>query len=149
VRVSWRLGLALAGVVLGTGGCEKPSLSFHPGEAGTWYMVVPPNLDQEAILRAARWRCGTAALCQVSAYTSEAYLKADVPEDERWSATVFTYSRNSNSGFEQILWDCSIYRDTRRDQCRGEPIIDPELPGEGPAGAEAVEGGRPSSAAQR
>jgi hypothetical protein len=90
-------------------------------------MIVEPRVDQARILRAARHRCGKADLCQVSAYRNEAYLKSDVPEDERWRATVFTYSRNMNSGFEQILWDCSIYRDTRRDQCRGEPIVDPDL----------------------
>jgi hypothetical protein len=120
------LGLALAIGAVGAGGCDKPSVTFHPGEAGTWNMIVRPGLGQEAILKAARWRCGTASLCQIFAYTSEAYLEPDVPEDERWSATVLTYSRNSNSGFEQILWDCSIYRDTPRDQCRGSPIVDPE-----------------------
>ncbi|MEA3051633.1 MAG: hypothetical protein QOG72_536 [Sphingomonadales bacterium] len=124
---SWRLGLALAASVLGASGCDEPSLTFHPGEAGTWKMIVRAGLDQDTILRAARWRCGTAAICQVSAYTSDAYLKPDIPEDERWRATVFTYSRNSNSGFEQILWDCSVYRDAPRERCRGEPIVDPEL----------------------
>lgn len=127
VSGSWRLALALAVSVLGTSGCEEPSLTFHRGPAGTWTMIVPPDFDQETILRAARWRCGTAVICQVFAYTSEAYLKPDIPEDERWRATVFTYSRNSNSGFEQVLWDCSIYRDTAQDKCRGEPIVDPEI----------------------
>ncbi|HEY0130325.1 MAG TPA: hypothetical protein VGB57_02885 [Allosphingosinicella sp.] len=90
-------------------------------------MIVPRGFDQAETLRAARERCGRAALCQVFAYTDEVYLKPDVPEDERWRATVLAYSRNWNSGFEQILWDCSIYRDTDRSQCRGEPIVDPEL----------------------
>jgi hypothetical protein len=120
------LGLALAIGALGASGCDKPSVNFHPGEAGTWNMIVPAGLDQRAILKAARLRCGTATICQVTAYTSDAYLKPDIPEDQRWRATVFTYSRNSNSGFEQILWDCSVYPDTRKDQCRGEPIVDPE-----------------------
>jgi hypothetical protein len=135
---AWRLGLALTGLVAASG-CGEPSLSFHPGEAGSWNMIVPAGLDQAAILKAARWRCGTAPLCQISTYTSDAYLKPDVPVDELWRATVFTYSRNSNSGFEQMLWDCSIYPDTPRDQCRGEPIIDPEPPRDGwPAGPTGV-----------
>jgi hypothetical protein len=124
------LALALAASLLGTSACEEPSIAVHPGPAGTWNMIVPAGFDQAAILRAARLRCGTAPLCQVFAYTHEAYLRPDIPEDERWSATVFTYSRNSGSGFEQILWDCSLYPDSPKDRCRGEPIVDPELPGD-------------------
>ena len=133
----WTSGLALASTAVVASGCDEPSLAFHQGDAGTWNMIVPTGLDQQTILKAARWRCGTTAICQVTAYTSEAYLKPDIPEDERWLATVFTYSRNSNSGFEQILWDCSIHRDTPHEQCRRGPIVDPEpleeTPQPGPA----------------
>ncbi|MGZ8979082.1 MAG: hypothetical protein ACXW22_16825, partial [Allosphingosinicella sp.] len=138
MRSSDRLVLALAIGILGASGCDTPSVTFHPGETGTWNMIVPTGLDQQAILKAARWRCGTTAICQVTAYTSDAYLKPDIPESERWRATVFTYSRNSNSGFEQILSDCSIYRDIPQDQCRRRPIIDPEPLKEGPRAGPAV-----------
>lgn len=125
MRRSDRLGLALTIAALGASGCDKPSVTFHPGEAGTWNMIVPTGLDQQAILRAARLRCGTMTICQVTAYTSDAYLKPDIAEDQRLRATVFTYSRNSNSGFEQALWDCSLYPDTPRDDCRGQEVIEP------------------------
>jgi hypothetical protein len=128
VRRCRRPGLALIIGLLGTSGCGEPSLSFHPGGAGTWTMIVPPELGQEAILRAARWRCGQAALCQVTAYPSDSYLKPGIPEAELWRATLFTYSRNSGSGFEQVLWDCSVYPDTPRDDCRGQEMVEPDPP---------------------
>ena len=126
MRRSDRLGLALAIAAIAASGCDRPSVTFHRGEAGTWNMIVPAGFDQQAILKAARWRCGTATICQVTAYTSDSHLKPDIPEDQRLRAAVFTYSRNSDSGFEQILWDCSAYPDARKDQCRGEPIVAPE-----------------------
>lgn len=127
MKPSWKFFLVLAASISGASGCDEPPLTFHRGESNSWNMIVPAGFDQQAILKAARWRCGTRAICQVTAYASETYLKPDIPEDERWLATVFTYSRNSDSGFEQILWDCSIYRDTPPDMCRRGPILDPEL----------------------
>ncbi len=81
-------------------------------------MVYDPAVAASDLSDIVREECGTRSFCKIMGWTDPAYEPRGFPmTDREVSAMTFSYSLNRDTGYEQVLWNCDIYKDVDSSGC--------------------------------
>lgn len=98
---------------------DKPEAIFKPWQGSdTFIMVAPPELDAEQWRIKAKKHCGNREFCKVVGWASETEAASGFPmTDREFEAQVFSYGVNRVTGYDEALWDCSVFPRKSDDEC--------------------------------
>ena len=81
-------------------------------------MVYNPAVAASDLPDIAREECGTRSFCKIMGWTDSAYQPRGFPmTDREVNAMTFSYSLNRDTGYEQVSWNCDIYKDIDPSGC--------------------------------
>lgn len=81
-------------------------------------MIFDVSMKQEDVAAAAKEHCAGKQVCLVLGWTEQSSAATAMPmTDGEVAAQAFSYSVNRNTGFEQVLWDCSRFQQADTSEC--------------------------------
>lgn len=88
------------------------------GGDGVFAMTFNVKVDPETLPDIAREQCGDRKICKIIGWTDPKFAARAFPmTDREVEAQAFQYTLNRNTGFEQVLWDCRKWMQTKTDRC--------------------------------
>lgn len=98
-------------------------MQFTPmGGLNNWALLIPLDAQQAEIEAAAKEKCRSDTHCSVLGWTDEANM-AETMEmlDREYAALKFRYDVNRTTSHEQVLWDCSVFKQASKAHCLDPP----------------------------
>lgn len=82
------------------------------------YALIAPEMSADELVLVSREKCGQKNMCSIFAWSNETDIARAFPmTDREVEAQIFTYKVNRNTGFDQRLWNCSLYKEKSGDDC--------------------------------
>jgi len=103
------------------GNGPAPVFRLIAGDA-IYSMTMSNSTPTEAMIIAAKERCGSREFCQIFAWTSGVDTARAFPmTDNELKNLAFRYAINRTTGYESRMWDCSRWPRENADECISKP----------------------------
>lgn len=100
---------------------SQPEFVSMPGLAN-YAMIIPPDAKTDALVIAAKDKCGDQDICMVHAWQNKADMARAFPmTDKELASVAFSFSINRTTGHEKALWNCAVFKTKKGNDCLATP----------------------------